>query len=112
TASITGCYVALADALGKLVANGTLASIPLRDSVAAVSVGMHQGRALLDLDYEEDSGCDTDLNVVMTGSGGLVEVQGTAEGVTFSREDLTAMLDLAGAGIAQLSRQQEAALLS
>ncbi|MGB7182057.1 MAG: ribonuclease PH, partial [Burkholderiaceae bacterium] len=88
TASITGCYVALADALGKLVANGTLASIPLRDSVAAVSVGMHQGRALLDLDYEEDSGCDTDLNVVMTGSGGLVEVQGTAEGVTFSREDL------------------------
>lgn len=110
TASITGGYVALADALNTLVANGTLHQLPLRDSVAAVSVGMHNGQVLLDLDYGEDSGCDTDLNVVMNGSGGLIEVQGTAEGKTFSRSDLNTMLDYAAAGITMLSEQQRAAL--
>jgi ribonuclease PH len=110
TASISGCYVALSDALNKLVAIGDLATSPLRDSVAAVSVGMHGDQALLDLDYEEDSSCDTDLNVVMTGAGGLVEVQGTAEGDTFSRDALNAMLDSAAHGIGQISQLQQQAL--
>ena len=83
TASITGAYVALADAISRLMAQGKLAENPLRDQVAAVSVGMVGGRALLDLDYPEDSGCETDMNVVMTGSGRFVEIQGTAEGEPF-----------------------------
>jgi ribonuclease PH len=106
TASITGCYVALSDAFAGLLADGTLGKNPLQDSVAAVSVGMHQGKVLLDLNYDEDSTCDTDMNIVMTGSGGIIEVQGTAEGETFSRDNLNAMLDSAAAGIAQLTRQQ------
>ncbi len=110
TASISGCYVALSDALNKLVASGDLSASPLRDSVAAVSVGMHGEQALLDLDYDEDSSCDTDLNVVMTGSGGLVEVQGTAEGETFSRDALNAMLDSAAHGIGQISELQKQSL--
>ncbi len=112
TASITGACVALADALGRLLAQGKITSNPLTDMVAAVSVGMHDGIALLDLDYEEDSSCDTDMNVVMTGSGGMVEVQGTAEGTPFSRLQLEQLLDLAQSGIARLVGAQRAALAS
>ncbi|HEY7803139.1 MAG TPA: ribonuclease PH [Orrella sp.] len=101
-ASITGAWVALADAIDGLLASGALAENPLLDSVAAVSVGVVGGQARLDLDYEEDSGCDADVNVVMTGSGRFVEVQGTAEGHTFERRMLDNLLDLAEAGIGQL----------
>ena len=98
TASITGAYVALADAMQWLLQQGTIAESPLKDSVAAISVGVFAGQPVLDLDYVEDSGCDTDMNVVMTGTGGMVEVQGTAEGEPFSRAALDALLDLAGEG--------------
>jgi len=115
TASITGAYVAVADALAWLRARAEPdAAIrrdwPLRDAVAAVSVGIVEGELLLDLDYPEDSQCDTDMNVVMTGSATLVEVQGTAEGAAFTRAQLDALLDLAGAGIARLVAAQQAAL--
>jgi ribonuclease PH len=110
TAAITGACVAVNDALGKLVAAGKLAASPLRDFVAAVSVGIHQGVPVLDLDYAEDSDCDTDMNVVMTGRGGLVEVQGTAEGAAFSRAELDALLDLAESGIHRLVAAQRAAV--
>lgn len=110
TASITGAYVALHDAVRTLTDKGALAASPLADLVAAVSVGMVQGVALLDLDYTEDSACETDMNVVMTGSGGLVEVQGTAEGKAFSRAELDAMVDLASHGIRQLIAAQRAVL--
>jgi ribonuclease PH len=110
TASITGAYVALRDAIDGLVRNGQLPASPLRDAVAAVSVGMFEGVAVLDLDYIEDSGCETDMNVVMTGTGGIVEVQGTAEGKPFSRAEMTAMMDLAHAGIGELVALQRAAL--
>ena len=109
-ASITGAYVALHDALSGLVAGGALSVMPLRDAVAAVSVGLVDGRALLDLDYGEDSGCDTDMNVVMTGRGGIVEIQGTAEGEPFSGEQLDAMLALARDGIRALVDGQRRAL--
>lgn len=102
TASITGACVAVHDALQKLVQTGRLTSSPLRDWVAAVSVGMFEGIPVLDLDYPEDSACDTDMNVVMTGQGSFVEVQGTAEGAPFSREELNRLLVLAETGIAQL----------
>jgi len=85
TASVTGAFVALHDAVARLQERGALAASPIRDFVAAVSVGLHEGVAILDLDYAEDSRCDTDMNVVMTGSGGFVEVQGTAEGSPFRR---------------------------
>ena len=108
TASITGAYVAAHDAVAQLLQRGLVAKTPLRDFVAAVSVGMYQGAAVLDLDYAEDSACDTDMNVVMTGSGGFVEVQGTAEGAPFSRREMDALLALAQTGIAQLvARQRE-----
>ncbi|MEN3110845.1 ribonuclease PH [Uliginosibacterium paludis] len=110
TASITGACVALHDALQGLVASGKLAASPLKDWVAAVSVGMFEGQAVLDLDYPEDSACDTDMNVVMTGSGGFVEVQGTAEGAPFARQELDALLELAGKGIGQLVLLQKAAV--
>ncbi|MCE5182732.1 MAG: ribonuclease PH [Betaproteobacteria bacterium] len=110
TASITGAYVALHDAITFLLQEGKIKESPLRNFVAAVSVGIYQGVPVLDLDYVEDSNCDTDMNVVMTGSGGFVEVQGTAEGVTFSRIEMDAMLDLAQSGIAQLVAKQKAAL--
>ncbi len=109
-ASISGACVALHDALSGLVAKGLLAANPLRDFVAAVSVGIVDGVPLLDLDYAEDSACDTDMNVVMTGRGGIVEVQGTAEGAPFSRAELEALLDLATAGIAGIVAAQKAAL--
>lgn len=109
-ASICGAYVAVADAISGLLREGKLAETPLIDSIAAVSVGVWQGQPLLDLDYVEDSDCDTDMNVVMTGNGGIVEVQGTAEGVPFSRATLEALLDLATDGIAQITVAQQAAL--
>ena len=111
-ASICGAYVAVADAIDWLVREGKLAATPLTDSIAAVSVGVYQGQPVLDLDYIEDSGCDTDMNVVMTGNGGIVEVQGTAEGAPFSRATLETLLDLATAGIAQISTAQQKALAS
>ena len=110
TAAITGAFVALADAVAGLEARGVLAGKPLRDHVAAVSVGLAGDVPLLDLDYAEDSACDTDMNVVMTGRGGYVEVQGTAEGAAFTRAQMDALLALAERGIAQLVAAQKAAL--
>lgn len=110
TAAITGAYVALHDAVTHLLKNGLITESPLRDSVAAISVGVYKGTPVLDLDYVEDSDCDTDMNVVMTGSGGFVEIQGTAEGEPFQRDAMNAMLDLAASGIQQLMQQQKAAL--
>lgn len=109
-ASITGAWIALYDACDKLVAAGKLAENPVRDHVAAISVGIWQGAPVLDLDYPEDSGCDTDMNVVMTGCGGIVEIQGTAEGEPFTRAQLEQLTDLAAAGVAQLVAAQKAAL--
>ncbi|MEW6516048.1 MAG: ribonuclease PH [candidate division FCPU426 bacterium] len=108
TAAITGAYLALADACRSLTQKGRLAEWPLRDFVAAVSVGLVDGEMLLDLDYSEDSRAEVDMNVVMTGGGQLIEVQGTAEKQAFSRDQLNLMLDLAGRGIQSLiSRQRE-----
>jgi ribonuclease PH len=109
-ASICGAYVAVADAVAGLLREGKLTESPLNDSIAAVSVGIYQGAAVLDLDYLEDSDCDTDMNVVITGSGGIVEVQGTAEGAPFSRADMDALIDLASAGITEITAAQLAAL--
>ncbi len=110
TAAITGACVAAHDAFSKLLAEGALARHPLRELVAAVSVGIVGGVPVLDLDYPEDSACDTDMNVVMTQGGGMIEVQGTAEGTPFSRAELDALLGLAGHGITQLIAAQKAAL--
>ncbi|XZG70844.1 ribonuclease PH [Chitinibacteraceae bacterium HSL-7] len=110
TASITGAFVAVADAVAGLIAAGKLQESPLTDHVAALSVGIVGGEPVADLDYVEDSACDTDMNVVMTGSGHLVEVQGTAEGAAFSRTELNQLLDLAEAGIRELVSAQRAAL--
>jgi len=105
-ASITGAWLAAADAIAVLMRDGQLATNPIRDHVAAVSVGLLGDRVLLDLDYEEDSSCDADVNVVMTGSGHFVEVQGTAEGLSFPRQTLDALLDAAQDGISQLVQIQ------
>jgi len=110
TAAITGGFVALHDALAWLAAKGAFASLPVSDFVAAVSVGVYQGTPILDLDYAEDSACGCDMNVVMTGAGGFVEIQGTAEGATFSRQELEALLGLAHRGTMQLVREQRKAL--
>ncbi|HUK04259.1 MAG TPA: ribonuclease PH [Burkholderiales bacterium] len=110
TASITGAFVAVHDALAWMRGKGMVAALPVRDFVAAVSVGLHEGRPVLDLDYAEDSACQTDMNVVMTGAGRFVEVQGTAEGEPFARADLDALLALAGRGIAELVAHQRRAL--
>ena len=110
TASITGAFVAAHDAISALHARGVIAGNPVRDFVAAVSAGLKDGVALLDLDYDEDSSCDTDMNIVMTGSGGIVEIQGTAEGEAFSRRQFDALIDLAGRGIASLIDAQHRAL--
>jgi ribonuclease PH len=111
TAAITGAYVALADAVRWLAAQGALARAePLINSVAAVSVGMIDGEPRLDLMYEEDVNAQTDMNVVVTGSGDFVEVQGTAEGTPFHRGELDALLDLAVAGCAELTKLQQEAL--
>jgi len=109
-ASITGACVAVADALAWCRTQGLVARQPLREFVAAVSVGIVDGTAVLDLDYAEDAACDTDMNVVMTASGGIVEVQGTAEGTPFTRAELDALLALGAAGISELVAAQQAAL--
>lgn len=110
TASITGAFVALHDAVEKLIYQQFIETTPIIDHVAAVSVGIHQGVPVLDLDYAEDSSCDTDMNVVMTGNLGIVEVQGTAEGSAFSRKELDNMLDMAQHGIHELITLQKKAL--
>ena len=111
-ASITGAWIALYEACDKLVQAGKLPANPVKDHVAAISVGIFEGSPVLDLDYPEDSNCDTDMNVIMTGQGGIVEVQGTAEGEPFSREQMNVLMDLATMGIRQLVATQESALAS
>ena len=110
TASISGAYLALHDCLTRVVQAGLLSSVPLLDELAAISVGVVDGVPVLDLPYSEDSTAETDMNVVMTGTGGYVEVQGTAEGAPFSRTELDALLDLAEAGIARIVEAQRAVL--
>jgi len=110
TAAITGGYVALCDAIAWMRARSMLTAEPVREAVAAVSVGIIDGETLLDLDYSEDSACDTDMNVVMTASGGIVEIQGTAEGQPFSQAQLQSMLAHARSGIGRLLDAQKAAL--
>jgi ribonuclease PH len=110
TAAITGAFVAAQDAVNWLISQGKLSASPILVPVAAVSVGIVQGTPLLDLEYTEDSACDTDMNVVMTGAGGYVEIQGTAEGAAFSRAEMDALLALADKGIRELVALQKAAL--
>ena len=110
TAAITGAYVAAYDAVAWLIAKGRIERSPIRDAVAAVSVGIVAATPLLDLEYVEDAACDTDMNVVMTASGGFVELQGTAEGATFSRLEMDALLALAAKGIGELVAAQRQAL--
>ncbi len=110
TASITGCYVALSDAISQLQAKKLLKKSPLHGQVAAISVGIFDGKPVLDLDYAEDSNAETDMNVVMNAAGGFIEVQGTAEGHAFQRDELNALLDLARDGIATICEAQNAAL--
>jgi ribonuclease PH len=110
TAAITGAFVALHDALSFLKGKNLLLAWPIRDHVAAVSVGVAKGTPMLDLDYSEDSACGCDMNVVMTGAGRFVEVQGTAEGEAFSRAELDRLLELAAGGIAELIQHQKKSL--
>ena len=110
TASITGAFVALHDAVSGLLNKGKIQETPLKDFIAAISVGIHECTPVLDLDYAEDAACDTDMNVVMLGNGHFVEVQGTAEGHAFSRAEMDVLLELAQSGIAQLVEMQRAAL--
>jgi len=110
TASITGGYVALHEAISHLIEKGLLKESPLHGMIASVSVGIYEGTPVLDLDYAEDSTAETDMNVVMNDAGHFIEVQGTAEGHAYRRDELDAMLDLAQAGIAELITQQRAAL--
>lgn len=110
TASITGGYVALVDALWSLKKRGVIQKIPLRDSIAAISVGLVNGEILLDLSYEEDSQAEVDMNFVMTGKGQLIEIQGTAEKTPFSKEQLDVMYQYAHKGIVEITRQQKIAL--
>jgi ribonuclease PH len=110
TASITGAFVALYDAVRHLLGKGLINESPLKDFIAAISVGIYQGTPVLDLDYLEDSACDTDMNVVMLGSGHFVEVQGTAEGHPFTRAEMDELLELAKNGIAELIGMQRTVL--
>ncbi|AOL20610.1 ribonuclease PH [Xanthomonas axonopodis pv. khayae] len=110
TAAITGAYVALADAVSLLIKRGDIKKHPLIGAVAAVSVGIYRGEPVLDLDYPEDSDCDTDMNVVMNDGGGFIELQGTAEGHAFRRDELNALLALAEKGMGELFALQRAAL--
>jgi len=110
TASITGAFVAVHEAVSRLLDRQAIKASPILDHVAAVSVGIYQGVPVLDLDYQEDSTCDTDMNVIMTGNNGIVEIQGTAEGVAFSRTELNQMLDLAEKGIQELITIQKTTL--
>ena len=107
-----GAYVALHDAISTLLKKGLITENPLKQAVAAISVGVYKGTPVLDLDYIEDSDCDTDMNIVMTESGGFVEIQGTAEGEPFDQAAMTAMLSLAQAGITELLKKQKAALIN
>jgi ribonuclease PH len=110
TASITGAYVALQDAISTLLEKNLITQNPIKQAVAAISVGVYKGVPVLDLDYIEDSDCDTDMNVVMTESGGFVEIQGTAEGEPFDQTAMTEMLNLAQTGISALIKHQKTAL--
>ena len=110
TAAITGAYVALADAISVLLARREISRNPLHGAIAAISVGIYRGVPVLDLDYAEDSDCDTDMNVVMNDGGGFIELQGTAEGHAFRRDELDALLALAEKGIGELFAAQQAAL--
>ena len=110
TASISGAFVALTDAINSMLADGTLKSSPLLGSIASVSVGIYNGKAVLDLDYPEDSNAETDMNVVMNDAGQFIEVQGTAEGHAFRRDELDAMLDLASKGITEIIAEQNRVL--
>ncbi len=110
TAAITGAYVALCDAVALLRKRGDLTRDPVLGAIAAISVGVYQGQPVLDLDYAEDSACDTDMNVVMNDGGGFIEVQGTAEGHAFRREEMDAMMALAEKGVGELIAMQRAAL--
>ena len=110
TAAITGAYVALADAIKVLLTRREITRNPLHGAIAAVSVGIYRGVPVLDLDYAEDSDCDTDMNLVMNDGGGIIEIQGTAEGHAFRRDELDAMIRLGEAGCAQLFAAQQAAL--
>jgi len=110
TASITGAYVALVDAFRKMVKNGLIEKVPLKDSVAAISVGKVEGRVLLDLNYEEDSRAEVDMNVVMTGHGKFVEIQGTGEEAVFTRKEMDELTALAQKGIKELTRIQKKCL--
>ena len=110
TAAITGAFVAAQDAVNWLLRQGKITQSPIKEAVAAISVGIVQGVPLLDLEYTEDSACDTDMNVVMTGAGHFVEVQGTAEGAAFTRAEMQVLLDLADKGISELLALQQAAL--
>jgi ribonuclease PH len=112
TAAITGAFIAARDAINTLLASGDLTKDPIIDHVAAVSVGIYQGVPVTDLDYAEDSSCDTDMNIVMTGKGGIVEVQGTAEGASFSRDELMQLLNLGQAAIQELVTLQKESLSS
>ncbi|OHC71979.1 MAG: ribonuclease PH [Rhodoferax sp. RIFCSPLOWO2_12_FULL_60_11] len=112
TAAITGAFLAAQDAVPQLLTQGKLKLSPIRDHVAAISVGIVDGTPLLDLEYTEDSACDTDMNVVMTGAGQFVEVQGTAEGAAFSRQEMDALLALAEQGISDLVALQKISLLN
>jgi ribonuclease PH len=112
TAAITGAYVALVDAVGTLLKRNAIKRDPIMGAIAAVSVGVYKGVPVLDLDYAEDSNCDTDMNVVMNDGGGFIEVQGTAEGHAFRRDEMNALLDLATKGINELVLAQRAALES
>ncbi|QWT20026.1 ribonuclease PH [Bacillus sp. NP157] len=112
TAAITGAYVALVDAVSSLMKRNAIKRNPILGAIAAVSVGVYQGVPVLDLDYAEDSNCDTDMNVVMNDGGGFIEVQGTAEGHAFRRDEMNALLDLASKGIGELVLAQRAALES
>ena len=112
TAAITGAYVALVDAIAPLKAKGVFKRDPIVGAIAAVSVGVWNGVPVLDLDYAEDSTCDTDMNVIMNDGGGFIEIQGTAEGHAFRREELDALLDLAGKGVTELCALQRQALAS
>jgi ribonuclease PH len=110
TAAITGAYVALVDAVNVLMKRGDIKRNPILGAVAAVSVGVYRGTPVLDLDYAEDSDCDTDMNVVMNDGGGFIELQGTAEGHAFRRDELDALLGLAEKGVTELLAAQQAAL--
>lgn len=110
TAAITGAYVAMSDAVNKMIQSGDLKKNPIHGSVAAVSVGIYNNEAVLDLDYPEDSSAETDMNVVMNDGGHFIEVQGTAEGHAFRRDELNQLLDLAELGISQLIEAQNQAL--